>query len=121
MYLKLTSADIKNASMITLSTAIAIFLAKWLSLSQLIWVMVIVALLPFSKIGRTAKMRHLSLIGTGIASALAVGITVLLNSIDWLVMTWLLIASFLLYCLPRYIPGSNATWFIYTDFHGYCA
>ena len=82
MYVKLTSADIKNASMITLSTAIAIFLAKWLSMSQLIWVMVIVALLPFSKIGRTAKIRHLSLIGTGIVSALAVGITVLLNSIE---------------------------------------
>lgn len=108
MYTKLTSADIKNAGMITLSTAIAIFLAKWLSMSQLIWVMVIVALLPFSKIGRTAKIRHLSLILAGIASAVAVGITVLLNSIDWLVMTWLLVASFLLYCLPRYIPGSSA-------------
>ncbi len=108
MYLKLTSTDIKNASMITLSTAIAILLAKGLSLSQLIWVMVIVALLPFSKIGRTPTMRHLSLMGVGIASALTVGITVWLNSIDWLVMTWLLIASFFLYCLPRYIPGSNA-------------
>ncbi len=106
--LSLTATDIKNASMITLSTAIAIFLAKWLSMSQLIWVMVIVALLPFSKIGRTAKMRHLSLIAAGIASAVAVGVTVLLNSIDWLVMTWLLIASFLLYCLPRYISGSSA-------------
>ena len=109
MYLKLTSADIKNASMITLSTAIAIFLAKWLSMSQLIWVMVIVALLPFSKIGRTAKMRHFSLICAGIASAFAVGVTVLFNSTGWLVITWLLVASFLLYCLPRYIPGSNAT------------
>jgi uncharacterized membrane protein YccC len=109
LYLKLTSADIKNASMITLSTAIAIFLAKWLSMSQLIWVMVIVALLPFSKFGRTAKIRHFSLVGTGIVSALAVAITVLLNSMSWLVITWLLIASFLTYCLPRYIPGSNAT------------
>ncbi len=108
MYLKPSSADVKNASMITLSTVIAIFLAKGLSLSQLIWVIVVVALLPFSKIGRTAKMRHLSLIAVGIASALTVGITVWLNSIDWLVMTWLLIASFFLYCLPRYIPGSNS-------------
>lgn len=93
--------------MITLSTAIAIFLAKWLSVSQLIWVMVIVALLPFSKIGRTAKMRHLNCVAMGIASALAVGITVLLNPIDWLVITWLLIASFCLYCLPRYISGGG--------------
>jgi uncharacterized membrane protein YccC len=105
----LTSADVKNAGMITLSTAIAILLAKWLSMSQLIWVMVIVALLPFSKIGRTAKMRHLSLIGAGIASAFAVGVTVWLNSTGWVVIAWLLMASFLLYCLPRYIPGSNAT------------
>ncbi len=107
--LSLTAADIKNASMIAISCTIAVFLAKWFSLSQLIWVMVIVALLPFSKIGRTAKIRHLSLIGTGIASAFAVGVTVGFNSTGWLVITWLLIASFLLYCLPRYIPGSNAT------------
>ena len=86
MYSKLTSADIKNAGMITISCAIAVFLGKWLSLSQLIWVIVIVALLPFSKIGRTAKSRHLSLIGIGIASALGVAITVLLNSIGWLVI-----------------------------------
>lgn len=108
MNTKLTSADIKNTSMITLSTAIAIFLAKWLSMPQLIWVMVIVVLLPFSKIGRTTKIRHLSLISTGITSALLVSVTILLNPIGWLVMTWLLIASFLLYCLPRYIPGSSA-------------
>ena len=32
MYLKLTAADVKNASMITLSCAIAVFLSKWLDL-----------------------------------------------------------------------------------------
>ena len=109
MYFKLTTVDVKNASMITLSCAIATFLSKWLGLSQLIWVMAIVALLPFSKIGRTAKARHLSLISTGIASALGVAMTIFLNSVGWLVITWLFMAAFVLYCLPRYIAGSCAT------------
>ena len=108
MYFKLTAADVKNASMITLSCAIATLLSKWLGLAQLIWVIVIVALLPFSKIGRTPKARHLSLIITGIASALGVAITIFLNSIPWLVITWLFVAAFILYCLPRYIAGCSA-------------
>lgn len=108
MNLKLTAADVKNASMITLSCAVATLLSKWLGLAQLIWVIVIVALLPFSKIGRTPKARHLSLIMTGIASALAVAITISLNSVPWLVITWLFVAAFVLYCLPRYIAGCSA-------------
>ncbi|GEM_PF-2400867 len=109
MYLKLSVTDVKNAGMITLSCAIATFLSKWLNLSQLIWVMAIVALLPFSKIGRTANARHLSLLVTGIATALAVAITVFLNSVAWWVITWLFMSAFILYCLPRYIAGSYAS------------
>ena len=106
--LKLTAVDVKNAGMITLSCAIATLLSRWLGLSQLIWVIVIVALLPFSKIGHTAKARHLSLILTGIASALGVAITIYLNSVAWVVITWLFVAAFVLYCLPRYIAGCAA-------------
>ena len=67
---------------------------------SLIWVMIIAALLPFSKVGVTPKKRHISLILTGIVSALFVAVTILLNSLDWLVLPWLFISAFVLYCLP---------------------
>jgi len=107
LYFKLTAIDVKNASMIMLSCGIAAFLSKWLGIYQLIWVILIVALLPFSKVGQTAKTRHFSLMATGIASTLGIAITIFLNSIDWLVITWLFISAFVLYCLPRYIAGAN--------------
>lgn len=106
--LKLTYADTKNAAMITLSCMLATFLAKWFSLPELIWAMIIAALLPFSKVGVMPKKRHVSLILTGIASTVFVAVTILLNSIEWLVLPWLFISAFVLYCLPRYIAGSYA-------------
>ena len=106
--LNLTSADIKNSAMITLSCGIAILSSKWFTFPTLIWAMIIAALLPFCKIGVTPKKRHISLVLAGIASALFVAVTILLNSVDWLVLPWLFISAFILYCLPRYISGSYA-------------
>lgn len=106
--LKLTAIDFKNSAIITLSCAIAAISSRWFTLPELIWTMVIVALLPFSKIGATPKKRHISLMLTGIGSALFVAVTVLLNSVEWLVLPWLFISAFFLYCLPRYIAGSYA-------------
>lgn len=109
MNLKLTTVDVKNAVTITLSCAIATISSRWFTLPELIWVIIIAALLPFSKVGVTPKKRHISLILTGIASALFVAMTIFLNSVDWLVLPWLFISAFVLYCLPRYITGSYAS------------
>jgi hypothetical protein len=106
--LKLDTIDFKNAAMITFSCAVATISSRWFTLPELIWVIIITALLPFSKIGVIPKKRHISLILTGIAGALFVAVTILLNSLDWLVLPWLFISAFVLYCLPRYIPGSYA-------------
>lgn len=106
MNLKPTPADIKNAAMITLSCSIATISSNWFTLPELIWAIVIAALLPFSKFGVIPKKRHISLVLTGIISALFVAVTILLNSVEWLVLPWLFVSAFILYCLPRYIPGS---------------
>ncbi len=106
MNLKLTTVDVRNAAMITLSCAIATISSRWFTLPELIWATVIAALLPFSKFGVIPKKRHISLILTGIASTLFVAVTILHNSVEWLVLPWLFISAFILYCLPRYIAGS---------------
>jgi uncharacterized membrane protein YgaE (UPF0421/DUF939 family) len=103
-----TAVDIKNAGMITLSCAMATILSKWLALPELIWMVVIAALLPFSKYGVTALKRHINLAITGVTAAVLVSMTILFNSIDWMVIPWLFISAFILYCLPRYIAGSSA-------------
>ena len=58
--LKLTTIDIKNAAMITLSCAIATISSRWFTLPDLIWAMIIAALLPFSKFGVIRQKNDIS-------------------------------------------------------------
>ena len=99
--------DLKNAGIITLSCLITALFSGWWGSSQSFFAVVIIPFLLYSKTGITPTKRTLSLIPMGIASAIFIGITSLIDVGLWAILPWIFIATLILYLVPRYLPGSQ--------------